>query len=301
MRVRRRLGAIAVVAAGIATLTGCTGVTPYGVANHEAKMGYHATAAEEVLGVSVFEGIAATPAFSSVGYSHAETGENETLHVRVETSVWDTTYLSQRAGDVENGTVDTVHIGGSGTDYFLFGDLFLPVTKTPWVSFPGRDLTRSQDDLCQLGSVEFLCGISAAWTLTRDAHGEDVPIQIETNADGSRHVTSVVTFTALNEAGIFTISDDLRSRLGEDVMEAYIPLHVWLDADGVLTKIEANGEVEANGEQLQVQFGFEMTGTPTEDEKPADPSKLDQQFVTPMSEEQAPAFWTEINKIANGG
>lgn len=297
MRRLRRHATAALAIAALAVLTGCSAVTPYAVADHDAKMAFHEEAALEVLGTSVFEGIADTENFTSVGYSHAEIGSGENLHVKQETSVWGATYVSREVNTKQNGSIDTVHMAGADRTYFLFGDAYLPATKTPWIAVPSRDLTRSQDELCGLASVAYLCAISEAWTLTQETHGETMPVQIESNADGSRHVTSVVTFQALGDAGMFTMPDSLRSQLGDEVMEAFIPLHVWLDAEGVVTKVEANGSIDEKGETLEVQFGFEMTGTPTEADLPTDPATLDPKFVTQMSGEQFSAVMDAVAEI----
>lgn len=296
----RRTNALGLAVLALAMLTGCAGVTPYGVANHDAKAAFHEAAALEVLGTSIFEGIAETENFTSVGYAHAQTSQGETLHTRLETTVWGTTYKSQQAAVIEHGTIDVVHMGGSMNTYFLFGDAYLPVTKTPWVSIPQGDIGRTQEELCRFESVQFLCGISNAWTLTQEAHGKDIPVQIEVNADGSRHVTSAVTFASLHDAELFTMTDELRQRLGDEVMEAFIPLHVWLDPNGVVTKVEVNGQVGSDSESLQAQFGFELTGEPNDADKPTDPATLDQSFVTQIPSGQVGAFWTAINEIRDG-
>ena len=75
---------------------------------------------------------------------------------------------------------------------------------------------------------------------------------------------------------------------------------MWVGADGIIQKIEVNGTMDAASLDVEVQFGFEITGTPTADDLPDDPASLAPQYVTNVTSDQASAFWDAIGNARTG-
>lgn len=286
---------------GALGLAGCSGITPYAVADHDAKMEYHAGMVEGLLTDEVFATLSQTENFSSVGYSHAVASSGESLHVQHETSVMGGTWWSRESSDAEGSTIDRVHMAGESMTYYLFGDLYLPVSGTPWVSFPEGDILQGDPaSTCLYPSVWYLCGIALAWSTTSASHESDMPVLVERSADGSMHLQSAVTLRAIVDAGIFSISESLSTNISDETFDAFLPLHVWFDESGLVTKAEINGSFGSDP-TLEVQLGFEMKGEPLPDDQPTDPGTLDPKYITAITDEsQINTFWADISAIRVG-
>lgn len=309
-RHRPRIGGAAAALLLIAALTGCAAVgrvaerlpgeqpvRPVAVADHDAKLDYHATASAAVLAREAVAQLAAVDSFASVGYVHLVTSTGESLHVQHETSVLGATYWSRESTDDTGLTIDRVHLAGSPTTYLLFGDSYLPATGTPWVGLPEGDLGRSTAELCSLPSVRYLCGISEAWTASVQAQADAVPMRLQVNADGSRHVLSAVTLRELSRVGIFSISPGLAERIPAETFDALLPMHVWTDAAGLVTKAEVNGAIGAEP-RIEVQLGFELLGEADPEAMPADPEELPRSYVTLLDDEDEVArLWDDVAAI----
>lgn len=302
-RTRRVRSAIATVIGAIAALTlaGCGSVTPYGVADHDAKMSYHSDSVEGLLTDAVFVTLAETENYSSVGYTHAVASTGESLHVQHDTSVMGATWWSRESTDGEGLTIDRIHTANSPTTYYLFGEEYLPVSGTPWVALPEGDVPQGDPaSVCIYPSVWYLCGIAMAWQASSETHAAELPVLVERSADGATHLQTAVTLRAIVDAGIFSLGEGLNANLSDETFDTFLPLHVWFDADGLVTKAEINGSF-GEDPTLELQLGFEMMGEPADDDRPADPATLDQQFITTMSDStQIEAFWEAISQIRLG-
>lgn len=297
----RRLLAAAAGVVGLVGLAGCAGVTPYAVADHDAKMEYHASMVSGLLTDEVFVTLSQTENFSAVGYSHAVASSGESLHVQHETSVMGGTWWSRESSDAEGSTIDRVHLAGESLTYYLFGDLYLPVSGTPWVAFPEGDILLGDPaSTCAYPSVWYLCGIAVAWQSTSDTSGAELPVLVERSADASMHLQSAVTLRAIVDAGIFSISDDLSANISDETFDTFLPLHVWFDETGLVTKAEINGSF-GQDPTLELQLGFEMRGEPSQDDQPTDPGNLDPKYLSTITDEsQITTFWNEIAAIRQG-
>ncbi|MDO5051903.1 MAG: hypothetical protein Q4E05_03310 [Pseudoclavibacter sp.] len=290
----------AAVAALICTmlLAGCFGVRPYAVADHDEKRRYHVEAGRVMVESDLLGGLSGVRDFASVGYMHGVAGGAE-LHVQKESIVMGGTVVTRETTDDARLTIDMVHIEGSDMNYYLFGEAYLGVTRTPWLAEPGRDVRREGDGLCvDVSAVWFLCNIMEAWWAAQEEHAEALPFRLETNADGSRHYVTALTPASLEAAGLFTFDEELSAKLGEQALQGFIPLHVWIDQDGVVSKLEANGVLTGERETLEMQFGFELTGVPSEDDRPIDPATLDPSVITVVTDPvRLQAMWDEITRI----
>ncbi|MGO2111262.1 MAG: hypothetical protein ACTH31_06575 [Pseudoclavibacter sp.] len=300
-RLRRAIAAtVSVIAATV--LAGCASPAPYAVANHDDKVGYHSGQVEGMLTEQAFVSLSNIENYSAVGYMHINVSSGETLHMQHETSKLGNLFWSQESTDRDGMTIDRVHMAGSDSTYYLFGDAYLSVSKTPWVSFPEPDIPAGDPErVCIYPAVGFMCAIADAWETTAETHSDSVPTLVEKNADGSMHLASAVTLQSVVDSGLLTIGEELRGRISEETIQTLVPLHVWFDANGTLTKAEINGQF-GDDPSFELQFGFEIKGEPNQDEQPQDPATLDQQFVSSITDRgEIEAFWDEIARVRQGG
>lgn len=297
----RAVAALALAVAVIAALAGCRAVEPYALADHDAKMSYHELAVEGLFAETVFQVLASTAQFGSVGYTHAIASSGEKLHVQHTTYVQSDRWWSQESTDNAGLTIDRVHMQGSPTTYYLFGDAYLSVSKTPWVGVPEGDLDGTVESVCAYPSVWYLCGMVTAWGKTRDTHGDATPVHVSVNADGSQQLRTAVTLRSLVDARIFSIADDLAATISDATYETFLPMDVFFDPDGLVTKAEINGGF-GDAPHLELQLGFEMLGDPPEDQVPDDPAGLDPKYITMLTKpSEIDAFWDAIGAIRVGG
>ena len=267
---RRARTALAAGAAAL-LLAGCTGpvagvppVTPWAVADHDEKVAYHASAGDALLGVDATAGIAALERFQATGYQHLDTETNATANYEYRTSVDGEGYVTQRVTDDPGNALDASHEAGSPYTYYLIGDDLkgeLSGGKS-WVQVSSGDLGRLSDPAanCGLASVRFLCLLIEAWNVTR-ADAEQLPVQLAEGENGQRHFATAVSYDALAEVGLIPKGGLFGGFVSAESRAKLIPLHVWVAADGTVTKIESNGVLSGDGAQtLKLQIGFELTG-----------------------------------------
>lgn len=262
--------ALALLAAAGLLLTGCSGpspfvpkVDPWVVADHDAKMGYHAAAGEELLGVDIHAGLASLQAFQAVGYLHIDTESNGSAHYEYLTSVDGESYVSRRVSDRKGDAFDQSHQAGSADTYYLLGDNIKNKLSNgkSWVQIPSPDLERMSipERNCSLYAVSFLCAVVDAWNTTNDSV-ESLPVLLSGGEAGDRHFSTAVTFDALVVAGLIPEEGQFSGFISEESRSTLIPLHLWVAEDGVVTKIEVNGVITGdNDATLKLQIGFEIT------------------------------------------
>ncbi|GGA66382.1 hypothetical protein GCM10011490_16310 [Pseudoclavibacter endophyticus] len=292
----------AVAALAVTGLAACASATPYAVANHDEKVSFHADAVQGLLTQDAFVTLSESENFSAVGYMHINVSTGDELHMQQETSVVGQSFWSQESTDRDGETIDRVHIAGSDLTYYLFGDAYLPVSGTPWVAFPEGDIAKGDPvGVCNYPAVTFLCAIAISWESSSEEHGANLPKMVEANEDGSIHLATAITLQSIVDSGLVTMTDDLSSSTSEETFQAFLPLHVWFDPDGLVTKAEINGTF-GDDPAYEIQYGFEMKGEPNPDDRPQDPSTLDQSFISSItSASEIQAFWDEIRAIRGGG
>ncbi|WP_087007947.1 hypothetical protein [Gulosibacter sp. 10] len=260
-RTRRALGAAALLALG---LTGCAPlgvgepISPWVVAHHDEKAEFHLGAGDALLNLDSTSGVSQLQEFQAVGYLHLE-GTSVRLHMEYETSVSGESYVSRLITDQDGYSFDQSHEAGSSETYYLLGDALKEQASDgkSWVVMPVADLQRQSDPErnCQLFAVSYMCALIGAWNTTQDEL-DAVPVQLSRSESGSQHFSTAVSVTSLVAAGLGLDEGDLRGFDSETV----VPMHLWVNADGLVNKIEVNGVVEGeNGEQLSLQIGFEIT------------------------------------------
>jgi hypothetical protein len=69
-----------------------------------------------------------------------------------------------------------------------------------------------------------------------------------------------VSYASLVEQGL--ISDSFSNYSSDQTDATLIPMHLWVDETGLVTKVEINGVITgADASELAVQIGFELTST----------------------------------------
>lgn len=239
-------------------------VDPWVVSHHDEKATFHEGAGDELLNLDATAGLASLNEFQAVGYHHFEATELE-LHMEYETSVSGESYVSRLFTDMDGYSFDQSHEGGSGETYYLLGDQIKQeiANGKSWVSMPVPDLGLKTDPeaSCQLFAVAYVCALVDAWNLTRD-DVEMVPVQLSRSESGDQHFATAVSYGALSDMGLILREGDLKGFGGDEMRGTLVPMHLWVNPDGIVTKIEVNGVLKsASGNQLSMQIGFELTST----------------------------------------
>lgn len=278
------IAALSLLTAGL--LSGCqllpdTKISPWAVAHHDEKVAFHKDAGDELLNLDATAGFATLNEFQAVGFHHVES-PSWRVHLEYESSVSGEGFVSKFSSNKSGFSFDQSHQAGSNETYYLLGDELKNRASNgkSWVSVPVGDLNRMQDPprACKLFAVAFSCNLIEAWNITREQH-KSVPVKLAQSETGERHFTTAVSLSALDEAGLTIRADETEGFDAKTADETLVPFHIWVDANGIVTKMEVNGvAVGANGEEMALQIGFELTSTSASSElKPVDPAQIPQQ------------------------
>lgn len=272
---RRRAGALAALAALVLTGCGTETVTGQGAADESALAAQEAAVFEERMALL---DEAALASFDLVGtsFNHAEYGDARTDRQTFVAKLGDPPALFlQQSSSTEGDQIDSYHPAGSDRDYLLLGDAYVTLAPTRWVSVP-TSYPADALDVCVIEGLADVCRMSAALAETMESDAAvGVPQQVFTRDDGSTQlVTAITVDSALAQPGLIDLSSEVTSQFDEEILQSLIPLSVWQDAEGLLTKIELSGQVDGDT-PLLVQTGFEVSGVAVEENFPQPPSPLD--------------------------
>lgn len=262
----RKHTVVALVLALAIGMTGCAAadldepVDPWVVANHDEKVAFHEGAGEELLNLDATAGLATLDEFQAVGYHHFSSDRIE-LHMEYETSVDGESYVSRLLSDTDGLAFDQSHEAGSSETYYLLGDAIKDdlADGNSWVRLPVADLGRQTDPeaACLLSSVAYTCALVDAWNITREEI-DAMPVKLSHSETGNQHFSTAISYGSLVDTGLMPSATELASFAS--LRDTLIPMHLWVDPDGVVTKIEVNGIVTNDlGEELSLQIGFEIT------------------------------------------
>ena len=293
-----------------AMLAGCAGEQIRGavVANHEAVIEYFAGASDE-LEALVTSGadvhLRTLDAYQAVDYHHFDAGDLGSVHVQYESYVDGQGYVCRMVTDESGRTFDLTHEAGSPYTYFLLGDQLQSASGgKPWVRTPIGDLdqfdTSGVTSNCGFYGINYLRTLSDAWLATKSelegsgtgpGSGGELQVEVTRRADGSRQFATGVTYTSLADQNLLPPTDDptFGRFLDRDAFATLIPLHLWVDPSGAITKAEVNGTLTAgDGEQFRMQIGFELLATtPSITVVPPSASQIPEQDVTAIDTEAA--------------
>ncbi|PFG34969.1 hypothetical protein [Sanguibacter antarcticus] len=243
---------------------------------------------------------------TGISYLHATYGEESTGSQSVVAIRGNPASVFIQQTDADDGyTVDTLHIGGEAVDYLLLGDGYAGLAPTPWVEVPTvygdpgeGDLTAGLRTMCFVDGFQTVCEVRDAITSTADSErGAEMRRSVHTEDDGSVFSETEVTLAAvLEDARILNLPPETVAEMSAEMLESFIPVSLWQDADGQLLKMELNGTVRgtAGAHDLVIQSGFEITGKATRKDFPTAPASAD---VTVVPADEVDAFYIEMGNL----
>lgn len=310
---RKRSARFALAAVAVLALTGCASeaVQPYAAAEHDGLREFHIDAAQEYMEVNeLLSGLAELDAYTAVGYKHGLASNGAQLNNQHTTKYVNGSYLSLEQGVHEGETIDVYHVAGSDRQYYLFGRVYQEkMDIAPWgyTDPPRMEPELYPSDKCSLSAVLYACQLLRAWHISQenlqsaDDGLHDVPIHLQRYANGSVLITTAVTIGSMVDANLWTFGGDLEQLVTDETLDSLIPMRIWINSDGIVLKMEANGTVVAPDSDLEMelQVGFEVTGTATEDEISVPIENLDESnlFELPANADE---FWRTIELIRIG-
>jgi hypothetical protein len=243
---------------------------------------------------------------TGVSYVHATYGDKDTGSQSVVAIRGNPASVFIQQTDADEGyTIDTLHVGGESVDYLLLGDGYAPLAPTPWVEvptvygYPGEDdLVSGLRTMCFVDGFQTVCEVREAIARTAESEqGDAMRRFVRTEDDGSVLSETEVTLAAVLEDGmILNLPPEISDELSDEMLESFVPVSLWQDADGQLLKMELNGTVRGTdgAEDLVIQVGFEITGKATRTDFPAAPAPAD---VTVVPDAEVDAFYTEMGNL----
>lgn len=243
---------------------------------------------------------------TGVSYVHATYGDKDTGSQSVVAIRGNPASVFIQQTDADEGyTIDTLHVGGESVDYLLLGDGYASLAPTPWVEvptvygYPGEDdLVAGLRTMCFVDGFMTVCDVRNAILATAESEqGAAMRRFVRTESDGSVLSETEVTLDAVLTSGtILNLPPEISDELSDEMLESFIPVSLWQDADGQLLKMELNGTVRGTdgAEDLVIQAGFEITGKATRKDFPAAPAPAD---VTVVPDAEVDAFYTEMGNL----
>lgn len=286
-------------------------VAPYAAAEHDGLRAFHLEAAQEYMEVeALLAGLAERDAYTAVGYKHGLASNGAELNVQHTTKYVNGSYLSLEQGIHAGETIDSYFVAETGLLYYLFGTVYQDkMDIEPWGYTTASPLNLQQDpgDACLLSAVHYACQLLDAWHLTQESlesgdNGlQETPRHLYRYANGSVLITTAVTVGSMVDAGLWVFAGDIERLITDETLGTLIPLRIWMNENGIVLKMEANGTVESPDSDLsmELQVGFEVTGNATQDDITVPIENLDEDNVFEMPANQA-EFWDTIELIRIG-
>ena len=201
--------------------------------------------------------------------------------------------LTKSRSGHDGDNIDTYHPAGSDKDLLLLGSMYRGLAPTPWVShrtsFPATGYY-----ICIMTGVMTGCKMLSAIELTQQENPNGLVQKYTRHADGRVELLPVVTLKAFREARVMIFPDVLRSKMTDKMMTQLLPVRIKFAADGSLDMFEINGVVEGGPSPLEIQVGYDITGTATAADFPPLPSGFD---VTHLDEKARREFYDKLAAI----
>ncbi|XUK63032.1 Lipoprotein [Plantibacter sp. RU18] len=301
-RTPRRLLTVLAASAGLAlSLSACTttGAAFPDPAVQRAYMQDLADSRFELLAAQIGQ----APDVTGSAYVHAVSGDLESHRNDSVVLFGDPTgSFSQDKGSADGDTVDVYHQAGTSYDLLLLGGELKELAPTEWVAVQTQ-YTPAEDDAedgslgpaCIYPGISIACDIYTAVESTRDSEeGALSSVVVSMRNYGSSQITTSASLDSVLALGtLFALPDDLVSSLSDEDLATLLPVTIFQNADGGLVKIELSGTVDSET-PLQLQAGFEVTGTSTIEDLPTPPSGFD---VTVIPAADQAAFWEQIEEL----
>jgi hypothetical protein len=211
-----------------------------------------------------------------------------------------TASFSQDKGSADGDTVDIYHQAGVDYDLLLLGGELKELAPTEWVAVQTQyvaeeDAEGSLGPACVYPGISIACDIYSAVETTRSSgDGALSSVVVSMRNDGSSQISTSASLESVLAVGtLFDLPDDLVSSFSEDDLATLLPVTIFQNAEGGLVKMELSGTVESET-KLQLQAGFEVSGTSTLEDLPTAPSGFD---VTVIPAADQAAFWDRIEEL----
>lgn len=231
--------------------------------------------------------------YSLLTYGEEEFGNNNTVVLHGNPASQFTQMVDPGTGT----TADSLHIGGTEWDYLLLGSGYHNSTPTPWVRFPtlseAVNAGGSTTDLCDVLGVKTMCDLRTAMNQTAETATGLIRKSAKVADDGSVFIQTEVTLQSTIDSELYVLPEDATAILTDSMRSALLPVNIWQNTEGDLTKVEINGIVAGvdDDPDLQVQLGFEITGVSTIDDIPAVPAD---NLVTTLTLDELGTFLENI-------
>lgn len=295
----RRLGVVGLAGIAALTLSACT--TPGSAfPDAVAQQGYMQDLAEARLELLSAQ-IGQAPDVIGSAYVHAVSGyleshENDSVVLFGDP----TASFSQDKGSADGNTVDVYHQAGVDYDLLLLGGELKELAPTEWVAVQTQyvadeDAEGSLGPACIYPGISIACDIYTAVEATRSSgDGALGGVVVSMRNDGSSQISTTASLESVLAVGtLFDLPDDLVSSFSEDDLATLLPVTIFQNAEGGLVKMELSGTVDSET-TLQLQAGFEVSGTSTLEDLPTAPSGFD---VTVIPAADQAAFWDRIEEL----
>lgn len=297
---RLRVATSIAAASGLALVLSACSTTGAAFPDAAAQHAYMQDLAE-----SRFELLAAqigqAPDVTGSAYVHAVAGDLESHENDSVVLFGDpTSSFSQDKGSADGDTVDVYHQAGTDFDLLLLGGELQELAPTEWVAVQTQYVADEDEDAslgpaCVYPGISIACDIYTAVEATRAA-GEGLAggVVVSMRNDGSSQITTSASLESVLALGtLFDLSSDLVSSFDDDDLSTLLPVTIFQNAEGGLVKVELSGTVDS-ATPLQLQAGFEVSGTSTIEDLPTPPSGFD---VTVIPAADQAAFWEQIEEL----
>lgn len=295
----RRLGVVGLAGIAALALSACTtpGSAFPDAAAQQSYMQDLAEARLELLSAQIGQ----APDVIGSAYVHAVSGDLESHENDSVVLFGDpTASFSQDKGSADGNTVDVYHQAGVDYDLLLLGGELKELAPTEWVAVQTQyvadeDAEGSLGQACIYPGISIACDIYTAVEATRSSgDGALGGVVVSMRNDGSSQISTTASLESVLAVGtLFDLPDDLVSSFSEDDLATLLPVTIFQNAEGGLVKMELSGTVDSET-TLQLQAGFEVSGTSTLEDLPTAPSGFD---VTVIPAADQAAFWDRIEEL----
>lgn len=197
-------------------------------------------------------------------------------------------FVRTRVKSGDNGNLDMLHPAASPYDFFLLGKKFASIAHTAWARVPTN--YHEPLNVCLITGYQQICDMEDAVTYTAKEHAKVIK-RFSRNADGTRTLLTGVTLASLLEDNfLLNIPESIRTQFTPAMLSYQLPARFVIDGKGDIQVASITGTVPGRT-ALDVQLGFQVTGSADSRDLPALPAASDTTFVT------AKTFYADLNKI----
>lgn len=282
------------IALAVTLLSGCARAVP-----GEARANQQA--ADAAMAAAYERGIAAFQAhFRRLGdetaavYNYLVYGDTKRTNEFESAKLGDppATLLTKRR-DESDDPITWLHPAGAEVDYVRLDRGHAHLAPTPWVSLPTIYPKERRFDPHLLLTSWVAVKLDNAISETKLSVPDRQPHTVRPKPDGGFELHTGATLEAMIEEGIASVPDELKSKVTPEMKATVLPVRMDFGPDWEFRAFEVRATVPGDP-QLQIQIGYEVTGTASKDDFPAAPQPAE---VTPITDKAAvQTFQDELSK-----